>query len=182
MSSMRRNQHFHCRGTSTIELALLMPILLILVLGVVDFGRALQFNNILVGMSREAANSAARTSATQTDIITALGQTGQPMEMTPNGMIYITTVTGRADGRANVQSQYRYTTGNVGLGSHVFNCGSWGAGGACNVPTSPAPIITLSVPLAAGDLVHVAESIYYFTPIAGYVMTQPITLYSATML
>jgi hypothetical protein len=101
--------------------------------------------------------------------------------MNPNGMIYITTVVGRADGRADVQSQYRYTSGNTSLGSRIFTCGSW-AGGACNVPTAPAPIVTLSVPLAAGDLVRIAESTYYFTPLAGYVMTTPITLYSATML
>lgn len=179
---MRGNLPIRCRGTSTVELALLLPILLMLVLGVVDFGRALQFNNILVGMSREGANSAARTSTTPTDIITALGQTGQPMQMNPNGMIFITTVVGRSDGRADVQSQYRYTTGNTTLASKIYTCRSWGGGGVCNVSTAPAPIVTLSIPLAAGDLVHVAESIYYFTPITGYVMTSPITLYSATML
>ena len=179
---MHRTQPRRCHGSSTIELALLLPILLILVLGVVDFGRALQFNNILVGMSREGANSAARTSSTPAAIITALGQTGQPMQMNLNGMIYITTLIGRSDGRADVQSQYRYTSGNSTLGSRIYVCSSWGSGGACTVPTSPSPIVSLSLPLAAGEMINIAESLYFFTPIAGYVMTSPITLYSATLL
>ena len=53
----------HCRGNTLIEFALVLPILLLLIFGVVDYGRAIQFANILTGISGESANLAARTPA-----------------------------------------------------------------------------------------------------------------------
>jgi hypothetical protein len=183
MKIMRHSRKSRSHGTSMIELALLLPVLLMLVFGVIDFGRALLFNNILVGMSREGANSAARSSATPAAIITALGTTGLPLQMNPNGMIYITTLIG-IDGTASakVQSQYRYTSGNSALVSKIYACGGWGAGGVCNLSTPLPTVSNLPLTLAAGELVRVAESTYYFAPLAGYVMRTPITLYSATIL
>jgi len=66
------------QGQSLIELAILLPLLLMLVFGVIDYARAIQFNNILVAMSREGANLASRTSALPQDIIRALNVTADP--------------------------------------------------------------------------------------------------------
>ena len=89
------------RGVSMIELALVLPVLLILVLGVIDFGRALHYNNVLVNISREGANLASRYGDIgPQDIIRALENTAEPLDMTTDGMIYITQVTSRADGGA----------------------------------------------------------------------------------
>ena len=48
------------RGQSLIEFALLGPILVILLLGLVEFGRAIDSTHSLTTLSREAANLAAR--------------------------------------------------------------------------------------------------------------------------
>ena len=104
------------RGVSMIELALVLPVLLILVLGVIDFGRALHYSNVLINISREGANLASRYGDIgPQDIIRALESTAEPLDMTRDGMIYITKITGRSDGRGTVEEQHRATSGATGL-------------------------------------------------------------------
>ena len=169
------------RGSSLVELAFVLPILVTLVLGVIDFGRALQFNNIVIAMSREGANLSARTTAAPSFIIGVLQTTGTPLQMTANGMIYLTRVVGNADGTATVSSQSRAVTGKAGILSRVYSCGAWSAGGNCALPTL-GPIVNLTVPLIAGENVDIVEVAYDFDPIAGFVMTGTSHLYSQTML
>jgi len=47
------------RGQSLVEFALLIPIMLVLVIGVAEFGRAWMMRNILTGAAREAVRAAA---------------------------------------------------------------------------------------------------------------------------
>lgn len=47
------------KGQSMVEFALVVPLLLLLVLGIAEFGRAWMTRNILVGAAREAARIAA---------------------------------------------------------------------------------------------------------------------------
>ena len=92
-------------GQAMVEAAMVLPLLVLLVIGVFEFSRSIQANNIVVAMSREAANLASRppTPPSQ-DIMDAVGDTAQPLVMTAHGMIYITKVQGvkigkyRADG------------------------------------------------------------------------------------
>jgi Flp pilus assembly protein TadG len=168
-------------GGSLIELALVLPVLLTIVLGVIDFGRALQFNNVLVGMAREAANLAARTSDDPAYIITAINGASAPLEMSTSGMVFLTTVVGRADGSGTVTAQSRAVSGKAGIASRIYACPGWAGGGICNVPV-PAPVIRLSVALDAGEVVHVAEVLYDFDPIVGYVMNGTKQLYSLALL
>ena len=52
------------RGAAVIELALVAPLFLILILGIVEVGRALIVQQVLVNASREGARSALRELAT----------------------------------------------------------------------------------------------------------------------
>jgi hypothetical protein len=173
-------------GNSLIEFALSLPVLMILVFGVVDYGRALQFSNVLVSMSREAANLSARTTALPEYIIGSLSLTAQPLDIGSDGMIYITSIVGRADAHgavtAYVQDQHRLTGGQAGLASRVYVCPSWNADGSCNVPASAKPLIALGVTLTDGQVVSAAETAYLFQPIVGYVMQTQLPLYSRTVL
>ncbi|HQT96511.1 MAG TPA: pilus assembly protein, partial [Thermodesulfobacteriota bacterium] len=47
------------RGQSLVEFALVLPVFLLLLIGVAEFGRAWMTRNILTGASREAARIAA---------------------------------------------------------------------------------------------------------------------------
>ncbi len=178
------------RGASLVELALMLPFMLTLVMGVIDLGRAIQFNNILANMSREGANLAARSSEDPQFIITALSTTAAPLEMATSGMIYITWITGvKLDPtcvtgctiQTRVTAQSRAVSGDGTLASRVYTCPSWGGGGACNVPSSQ-PLVAISMPLKDGEQVRIVEVSYHYTPMAGYVMVGTQTLYADTIL
>lgn len=198
-----RKVHFRRKhasaGQSVIELAFILPILLILLLGVADFARAILFNNILVNMSREGANLAARTAPSPTQsraqwahsIIAAVTldslEFPSPMDMKRHGIVYIARVTGvdGGDGTvvARVEEQYRpIGDRDISLTSQLWSCPSW-TDDSCNMPAGTAArVVTLPLPLALGDEVRVVETIYDYSPLSNYVMQTNPELYSQTLL
>lgn len=185
------------KGQSLIELALLLPLLLMLVFGVIDYARAIQFNNILVAMSREGANLASRTSETPQNIIRALNNTAEPLVMSTRGRVYITQIMGKkvvpscvdapptfCATYPRVQAQTRSTTGATTLPSKVWSCPtSWQVDGTCN--TSPAWVnVTAILPMTLkdGEVVFAVEALYDYTVIVNYVMATAPKLYSLTVL
>lgn len=175
------------RGQSLVEFALVVPVLLTLALGVVDFSRAILFNNMLVNMSREGANLAARTTEKAQFIIDALNNTAAPLDMEAHGMIYVSRVVGVDDGAggtmALVTQQFRALRGDVALGSRLWACPGWAADGSCNLPGGQnGRLVALPLPLALGEEVHVVETIYDYRSIEKYVMPIAPDLYSQTIL
>ncbi len=195
------------QGQSLIELALILPLLLMLALGVVDFARAIQLNNILVAMSREGANLASRTTETPQNIITALNTTAEPLVMATDGMVYITQIMGRrviptcidapptyCATFPQVQAQTRAITGNATLPSQVWICPtSWLGNGNCNplpawvnttaiLPKTRINGVTLPMALRDGEVVFAVETLYDYTVIVNYVMETGPELYSLTVL
>jgi Flp pilus assembly protein TadG len=185
------------QGQSLIELAIILPVLLMLALGVVDYARAIQFNNILVAMSREGANLASRTTETPQNIIAALNNTAEPLVMATDGRVYITKIMGRkvvptcidapptfCATYPQVQAQTRAITGDATLPSRVWACStSWLGDGSCNpVPAWVAPTATLPMTLSDGEIVFAVETLYDYTVIVNYVMATGPKLYSLTVL
>lgn len=169
------------RGISLVELALVLPVLLLLVLGVVDFSRAIQFNNILVNLTREGANLSARTTEQPQYILRALIDTATPLDMNADGIMYITKLVGRDDGRANVDEQHRPEAGGKrSLQSRIWGCSSW-SGGRCNVPNT-RPIVSLPTTLREGETVYAVEALYDYTLLTRYVISDDPRLYSFTVL
>lgn len=181
-------------GVAMIELALVLPILVMLVLGVIDFSRAIQYNNVLVSLTREGANLAARTSETPQFIVKALMNTASPLNMNTDGMMYITRLVGCPNskpgcpvGDAQVEEQYRNPSGGkVALKSRIWaSCPSWQSSGAnagtCNVPAT-RPVVRLSVPLTPGETVYAAEAFYDYTLFTRYLISEDPQLYSLTIL
>jgi len=177
-----RGRRARARGIAMIELALVLPVLLMLVLGVVDFSRAIQFNNVLVHLSREGANLSARTTETPDFILRTLMTTATPLDMNTSGMMFITKLVGRSDGRATVEAQYRPASGGKrALASRVYACSSWSGAGSCNLP-STRPIVTLSVSLLNGETIYAAEALYDYTLLTRYVISDDPSLYALTIL
>ena len=96
-------------GQSLVELALVLPLLVYLALGIYDFSRAIQANNIIVNMSREGANLALRTtSIAHQDIMNSLASTAQWLTKNSNGKMYLTmymTTVQQVKGNLKLQSQ-----------------------------------------------------------------------------
>ncbi len=54
----QRRKHQNRRGTALVEMALVLPIFLMVVLGVIEFGRAMMVSQIVTNAAREGARSA----------------------------------------------------------------------------------------------------------------------------
>jgi hypothetical protein len=185
--SIRQKRRFHGSGQSMIELAIILPILLLLCFGSAELCYAILFNNILINMSREGANLASRTPQSPQFIIDALSNTSAPLQMEAQGMIYISRVRGVDTGAGSViavvDEQYRAVRGNAALISRLWNCPQWDVAGKCIVPTSVAArVVTLPFALGVGYEVQVVETIYDYAPLTNLFLTNAPQLYSVTLL
>lgn len=181
------------RGIAAVEFALLLPILLILLFGMIDAARALQANIIMVNIGREGANLVARGSTQietgSQDIIYALMASAPPLNVNQQGQIYITRVMGVVTGgvsKSVVLDQYRWDDPKRLLGfrmsgylpaSHVFGCPSWNAGTCNGVDSNNRPVVdTMSGKLADGEVVYVVETFYRYDMMLGAAATTALDL------
>lgn len=176
------------RGIAAVEFALVLPLLIFLVMAVSDFARGLQANMVLINVSREAANLAARSRLQLTDnsqaIMRAVAESAPPLTMNSRGMLYITKLMGYKDSSGAIVTvvveQFRWddSVNNLGFrvsgyapASKLWTCGSWSGttGGCLGVATgASAPRVALmSGQLFEGDIIYVAESFYKFDLLFG---------------
>jgi Flp pilus assembly protein TadG len=173
---------FHARqhGLAAVEFALLLPILLMLLFGMIDAARALQANIIITNISREGANLVARGNTPldtgSQDIIYALMASAPPLNVNQQGMVYITRVMGVVRNGITssvVLDQYRWDDAARGLGfaanaykpiSKVYNCTAWSSGGKCTgFSSSSRPgVDIMKGKLDDGEVVHVVETFYRY--------------------
>lgn len=107
------------KGQSVVELALVLPVLVVFMLGLVDLSRAIQAYNIISNMSREGASLAVRsTSLNHQDIMNSLANTAQPLSMGSKGMMYLTVVEGVEGSDPNIRNVVAWEKGS-GPGSPV---------------------------------------------------------------
>jgi uncharacterized protein (UPF0333 family) len=185
---INRRHRDNNKGISTLEFALMFPILLTLVIGVVEFSRALQYNNIIANISREGANLASRTLVAPPTIISVLTFTASPLDMKNHGVMYISKIKG-VDGGNNtivsvIDSQQRSqaSEGNTNLASKLWACPSWEFS-SCVVPSSiNGKTVALPFPLAIGSDVYYVEIAYEYVPFSGYLIQENLDLYSFTLL
>ena len=170
-------------GTSLIELAFVLPIMVTLFLGIFDYARTIQAKNILINMSREGGNLAARTVYSPQFIMQALAQTASPLEMSNYGGIIITELSASAANttQAEVLAQSRWTDGKAVTSKIWKNCSNW-VSGECTI-SSPHPVVTLPLQMSRqGDVVFAVEVFYQYTPVFQAVMPDSADLYSLTLL
>jgi Flp pilus assembly protein TadG len=163
-----RNQ----RAQSTIELALLMPLLVFLIILVFEFGRAVQAKIIVVNMSRECANLYSRPTGNTSpqDMMNALASTSQPLNMYTSGMMYLTKVQGSGSG-PQIMEQNAWAAAVYKPSSRV------GSPPTPQNPNPPANIGTLV--LNTGDVAYIAEVFYKYNVIFSQVLKLNPVLYSS---
>ena len=173
-------------GGELIELAIILPILLLLVLGVFEYGRAIHAKNIITNMSREGANLASRTSSTAQQIIDAIALTAQPLDMTANGMVFITEVRGQGAGPTvpRVTAQHRWTRSSYQPSSRAWSgCTDWSVDGECNddfveLADEEAEANLSGLELKNGEVVFAVEVFFDYQAIFTYVINDSVQLYS----
>ena len=169
-------------GIAAIEMGFLLPILVFLTLPVIDFGRAIQANQILVNLTREGANLASRDSNdTPQVIMNTLSATTPPLKMPQRGMIYITKIMGycavsgpNCAATNVVLEQYEWLSGwqqasGAVPASKIWNCGgsgsSWAGDGSCGgIPSggNAPPVSFMAGSLHDGDVAYVVDAYYNF--------------------
>jgi hypothetical protein len=188
-SSFLREQ----RGQSLLEFALAIPILLLLALGVIEFGYALLDKQIVTKVTREGSNLISRD-ATLQDAATAMQKMSTaPVVIGPNSkMIFSVIKRGGTVGTTNYDKLILYQRHEVGTmsGSSKLNTVGAGAfGGApdykavnsdnnANLQITNPPNNLVTVP---GGLVYVTE-VYskhkLLTPFEKFGLLLPQTFYS----
>ncbi len=183
---MRKKILCNNNAQSIIELALLLPLILLLALGVFEFGRAIHAKNIVINMSREGANLASRTTEDPQYIMNSLALTAQPLKMSSNGTIYITEVRGKSDGNIEVVKQYKWLSTTYQTSSRVLpTCNPW-VNGVCT-PPDPRPNADLDAlhldlyDLAEGQIAYAAEIFYDYQVIFGQIIQYSPEMYSMTI-
>ena len=89
-----RQRHESIRGQSLVEFALVLPVFLLLLIGVTEFGRAWMTRNILTGASREAVRiaavqgNAATALSRANNILSSAGISGASVNIADDGTPY----------------------------------------------------------------------------------------------
>lgn len=146
------------RGSALVELAILLPFLVLMVVGVFDFSRAIHAKNIITNMSREGTNLAARSGLDATkaqEIMNSLSYTAQPLNMDANGMMYISVVQGTGTTGSVVP---RITT-QYGWKNRTAPASRIGSVGNNAVGLGP---LSLTNGLSSGEVVYVVEVFYRY--------------------
>ncbi len=173
-------------GVAAVEFALLLPLLLLLLFGMIDAARALQATIIMTNIGREGANLAARggdqLDGASQDIIYALMASAPPLNVNKLGQVTITRVMGVVSAgvsRSVVVDQYRWDDAARNLGyrysgyapaSRVYACTSWNAGACTSISSRARPATAvMDGQLDDGEVVYVVETFYRYDMItAGF--------------
>ncbi len=139
-------------GLAVVEFAMILPILMVLMFGVVDFGRAVLVKQVMINLSREAANLASR-GTNLPDVIAAIQISAAPLDLQANGYLIVTEVQRDINGNLTISKQMG--DGGRPGGSHVGS----GTGSPATLPAT-----NTAIPLP-GQNMYVAEVFYHSRPI-----------------
>jgi Flp pilus assembly protein TadG len=154
-------------GQAALEFAVLVTLTLVVTFALVDFGRALNYMQVMSALSREGSNEASRGNALS-DCAAAVIAGDAPLNLSTNGEVIVTSV-------ANI-NQVNTITGQASLGgiSRTSKVGQ-GVGNPATVPAGAAAM------LSPGQTIYVTEVFYNYAPITpiGNLLTiaEPSTLY-----
>lgn len=191
-----KERWFHSQqGAAAVEMALVLPLLLVVVMGLYEFSRAISVNNVITNISREGANLASRTASSSGDIIEALAQTASQADFHDHGTIYITRVLktsfGQSGKDAQVLAQHRWVGAELENppASKVWICegngsSSWD-GDECDIkPALPSNNRSVNIDMLFenGEETVAVEVYYVYQPTFLFILKNELPLYSLTLL
>jgi Flp pilus assembly protein TadG len=153
-------------GQSLLELALLMPILMVFVFGIVDFTRALYDYEVITNLAGEGSAAASREQPTYfAQTVTAI-MADADINMNTNGCVIITSVSAGATSGYQVTAQAKSSPCNstgskIGCYPPPSSCGS------ATIPTLVQQVLyqASNNPHSSTTYVAATEVYFNFTPI-----------------
>jgi len=192
-SETKKRSLIHCSvrcqgGIAAVEMALVLPLLLVVIFGLFEFARGILANNVITGMSREGANLYSRTGTPPEDIMNALAATASQVNMVDNGIIYMTRIL-QTGGDPKVVEQFRWSGSSLEdpPESGVWQCdgpSGWD-GGECDIGpalSSSTRTATLDMTLNDGEEIVAVEVFYVYRPAFTFYLKKDLTFYSRTLL
>ena len=83
-------------GVAAVELAFILPLVLIILLAIIDFARVFDARFVITNLAREGGSLASRDLKSATDLILLLQTGASPLDLQNSGKIYITKITAGA--------------------------------------------------------------------------------------
>ena len=87
-----RRGHLGKRGVAAVEMALILPLMLIVIFAIIDFGRLVQARLVITTLAREGGSLACRDVQSATNLVTMLQDGASPLNLATSGQIYITKI------------------------------------------------------------------------------------------
>lgn len=160
---MRRDLLKGESGQALIELAFMTTTLLVFILGIVDFGRAIYDVEVMKNLVGEGSSMASRSDPSQLSTIvqTVVNNAGSDLSMSTNGCVIITIVTNQS-GTLTITAQSK----NCGItASSKVGCLQGVNGCQSSAPKLPAYATTALGDEVNGSSLAVTEIYYNFSTI-----------------
>lgn len=123
-------------GIATVEMAMVLPLMIIMVFAIIDFGRLIQARIIVTNIAREGGSLASRDALPVPNLVAMLQAGGTPLNMIAGGRIYIWRISAGTSARSpdpwidptlsasagglNVPSSISSGQANLGLTSQLY--------------------------------------------------------------
>jgi hypothetical protein len=181
------------RGQSVVEFALVLPLLLTVVLGVVEVSYALLDQHVVTKLTREGSNLISRDTSLADAAVSMKNMGGGPVDFSTRSKIIFSVIRrGATTGTANYNKDIlyqRYEYGAIGGSSALSTRGSGSFGpapeyqannadGDANLQVTNLPS---SIVLTTGGMLYITEIFTtheLITPFDKFGVTMPKTLYS----
>jgi hypothetical protein len=135
------------RGQALVELALAMPVLFLVLLGTIEFGRMLEFQHAITGLGREAAGICSRGGTLEEAVDVALAN-GADIRLGDRGAV--------------VASRIVFEEGGPVIEEQLATLGS--SGSRLGAPGQVAAELA-ALGLQVGEVLHIVEITYRYEPL-----------------
>jgi Flp pilus assembly protein TadG len=181
------------RGQSVVEFAIVLPLLMLIVLGVIEVSYALLDQHVVTKLTREGSNLISRDTSLADAAAALKNMSGRPVNFnTHSKLIFSVVRRGATTGTANFNQDVlyqRYEYGSLAAASKISTAGSGSYGGGpeyeANNPDGDANIRVTNMPpgivLSTGGTIYITEIFTtheLITPFDKFGVTLPKTLYS----
>jgi Flp pilus assembly protein TadG len=182
----------NARGQAMVELALVLPLAIVLVLGVVEVSYLVLDQHVVTKLTREGSNLISRDTSLADAALAMKSMSTRPVDFTKSSKLIFSVVkrvstTGAANYNKDVLYQ-RYQYGAIAATSQLSTSGSGSFGGApdyiANNSDSDTRLQVTNLPpnlLTTGGMLYITEIFTkhtLLTPFAKFGITVPDTLYS----
>lgn len=161
MTTRCNNPILEDSGQTLVELAISIPILLILVFGVIDFCRAIYYLEVMENLTAEGSSMSSRGANLSQTAQTVVTDAGTNLSLSTKGCVIATSVLQTTTG---TNSTYQ-VTGQSAQGSctGIFSkIGCYPPPSTCGTATLPTEA---AAALQSGQSLYITEIYYIYTPI-----------------